>query len=155
MKKQNLIILGVLAIGLYFYFNKKKKQNEPYSDAELDKKIDELYVKSNNYIVKKGGHKEGLKTKEQVVTSTKDIFVNAKIQGKDLSKSTVDKVLKLLWITTLNQEGDSSEGTVSKEDFDFLMKYVERPQPKQYAVGLSSQPPVLGGVKSIKLENKK
>lgn len=152
MKKENLIILGLLAVGIYFYFNKKKKQDEPYSDSELDKKINELYVKSNNYIVKKGGSKEGLKNKEQVITSTKDIFVNAKIQGKDISKSTVDKVLKLLWITTLNQEGDSSEGTVSKEDFDFLMKYVERPQPKQYAVGLSSQPKVTEVVKTIKLE---
>ena len=152
MKKENLIILGLLAVGIYFYFNKKKKQDKPYSDSELDKKINELYVKSNNYLVKKGGGKEGLKSKEQVITSTKDIFVNAKIQGKDISKSTVDKVLKLLWITTLNQEGNSSEGTVSKEDFDFLMKYVERPQPKQYAVGLSSQPKVAEVVKTIKLE---
>jgi hypothetical protein len=152
MKKENLIILGLLAVGIYFYFNKKKKQDKPYSDSELDKKINELYVKSNNYLVKKGGSKEGLKSKEQVITSTKDIFVNAKIQGKDISKSTVDKVLKLLWITTLNQEGNSSEGTVSKEDFDFLMKYVERPQPKQYAVGLSSQPKVAEVVKTIKLE---
>lgn len=152
MKKENLIILGLLAVGIYFYFNKKKKQDEPYSDSELDKKINELYVKSNNYIVKKGGSKEGLKNKEQVITSTKDIFVNAKIQGKDISKSTVDKVLKLLWISTLNQEGNSSEGTVSKEDFDFLMKYVERPQPKQYAVGLNSQPKVTEVVKTIKLE---
>ena len=152
MKKENLIILGLLAVGIYFYFNKKKKENEPYSDSELDKKINELYVKSNNYIVKKGGSKEGLKNKEQVITSTKDIFVNAKIQGKDISKSTVDKVLKLLWISTLNQEGNSSEGTVSKEDFDFLMKYVERPQPKQYAVGLNSQPKVTEVVKTIKLE---
>ena len=152
MKKENLIILGLLAVGIYFYFNKKKKQDKPYSDSELDKKINELYVKSNNYLVKKGGSKERLKSKEQVITSTKDIFVNAKIQGKDISKSTVDKVLKLLWITTLNQEGNSSEGTVSKEDFDFLMKYVERPQPKQYAVGLSSQPKVAEVVKTIKLE---
>ena len=152
MKKENLIILGLLAVGIYFYFNKKKKENEPYSDSELDKKINELYVKSNNYLVKKGGSKEGLKSKEQVISSTKDIFVNAKIQGKDISKSTVDKVLKLLWISTLNQEGNSSEGTVSKEDFDFLMKYVERPQPKQYAVGLNSQPKVTEVVKSIKLE---
>ena len=48
MKKENLIILGLLAVGIYFYFNKKKKENEPYSDSELDKKINELYVKSNN-----------------------------------------------------------------------------------------------------------
>ena len=138
MKKENLIVLGVLAIGLYFYFNKKKKDlKEPYSDAELDKKLNDLYDKSYNSIVKKGSLKDGVKTREQVVTSTKDIFVNAKIQGKDISKSTVDKVLNLLWITSLNHEGDSSQGTVSKEDFDFLMKYVERPQPKQYAVGLS------------------
>jgi hypothetical protein len=151
MKKENLIVLGVLVIGLYFYFNKKKKDlNEPYSDAELDKKLNDLYEKLNNYIVKKGGKTEGIKSKEQVVSSTKDIFVNAKIQGKDISKSTVDKVLNLLWITTLNQEGDSSQGTVSKEDFDFLMKYVERPQPKQYAVGLSSQPKVTEVVKTIK-----
>lgn len=152
MKKENLIILGLLAVGIYFFFNKKKKENEPYSDSELDKKLNDLYDKSYNSIVKKVGLKDGVKTREQVVNSTKDIFVNAKIQGKDISKSTVDKVLKLLWITTLNQEGDSSEGTVSKEDFDFLMKYVERPQPKQYAVGLSSQPKVAEVVKTIKLE---
>lgn len=151
MKKENLIILGVLLVGIYFYFNKKKKDlNEPYSDAELDKKLNELYDKSQNFIVKKGGKKEGIKTREQVVTSTKDIFVNAKIQGKDISKSTVDKVLNLLWITTLNQEGDSSQGTVSKEDFDFLMKYVERPQSERYA--LSSPPKVTEVVKTIKFE---
>jgi hypothetical protein len=153
MKKENLIILGVLLVGIYFYFNKKKKDlNEPYSDAELNKKLNDLYDKSQNYLVKKGGNKGGIKTKEQVVTSTKDIFVNAKIQGKDISKATVDKVLNLLWITSINQEGDSSQGTVSKEDFDFLMKYVERPQPERYAVGLSSQPKVTEAIKTIKLE---
>lgn len=151
MKKINLIIIGFLAVGLYFYFDKKKKENQPYSDAELDKKLNDLYEKLNNYIVKKGGKTEGVKSKEQVVSSTKDIFVNAKIQGKDISKSTVDKVLNLLLITTLNQEGNSSLGTVSEKDFDFLMKYLKRPQPEQYAVGLSSQPKVTEGVKTIKL----
>jgi len=153
MKKENLIILGVLLVGIYFYFNKKKKDfNEPYSDAELDKKLNDLFIKTNEYIVKKEGDKSSLKNKEQVIKSTKDIFVNAKIQGKDLSKATVDKVLNLLWITSINQLGDSSQGTVSKEDFDFLMKYVERPQPERNAVGLSSQPKVTEVVKTIKFE---
>ncbi len=38
MKKEYLIALGVLAVGAYLYYDKKKKDElKPYSDAELDK----------------------------------------------------------------------------------------------------------------------
>lgn len=124
MKKEYLIGLGVLAVVAYLYYDKKKKdQNKPYSDAELDKVIKDFTQKSIDYINSKGA-KNGVKTYQQVYDSVKQIFDTAKKNGKDLSRKNVDKVLKLLFILSLNQEGDSSQGTYTKEDYDYIVDFM-------------------------------
>ena len=131
MKKHTAyyIIGGVLVATAIYYFNKNKQ----YSDAELNERIKET-VKKANFYTKKYAQEKGKKTDNQVYNSIKEIFNNAKINGKDLSRATVDKVLNLILITSLNQEGDSSLGVASKEDFVFLTEYIKNPKniEKQY-----------------------
>jgi hypothetical protein len=124
MKKEYLIGLGVLAVVAYLYYDKKKKdQSKPYSDAELDKVLKDFTQKAIDYAKSKGAT-QGVKTYQQVYDSVKQIFDTAKKNGKDLSRKNVDKVLKLLFILSLNQEGDSSQGTYTKEDYDYIVDFM-------------------------------
>jgi hypothetical protein len=141
MTNKNLIILGLLAIGVYAYLEKNKKdQSKPYSDAELDKLIADFVNKAEAY-AKSNGRTESRKNHQEVIDQTKFIFINAKAKGKDLSKANVDKFFKLFWISVLNQEGDSSQGISTKEDIDFLMDFMSTPQPVQHSQGFFPQVP--------------
>jgi len=93
MKKQNLILLGILAIGIYFYFDKKKKdQLKPYSEKELK-------IVLNDFVSKYISETEALTGEKVPVTPenlsrdlTNDIL-NAEKQGRDVSKANVNKFL--------------------------------------------------------------
>ena len=138
MKNKNLIIIGLLAIGVYPYLDKKKKdQSKPYTDAELDKLIVDLVDKSRAFALSKG-KTQSLKSTQEAIDQTKFIFSDAKAKGKDLSKANVDKFFKIYWIVVLNQEGDTSQGIATKEDNDFLMDFMSKPQPV-YPIGVVQQ----------------
>ena len=135
MKNKNLIILGLLLVGVYFYLDKKKKdQTKPYTDVELDKKIVDLVNKGMD-LAKSKGKTQSLKSTQEAIDQTKFIFSDAKAKGKDLSKANVDKFFKIYWIMVLNQEGDTSQGIATKEDNDFLMDFMSKPQPVQQSQG--------------------
>ena len=138
MKNKNLIIIGLLAIGVYAYLDKKKKdQSKPYTDAELDKKIVDLVNKGMDF-AKSKGKTQSLKSTQEAIDQTKFIFSDAKAKGKDLSKANVDKFFKIYWIVVLNQEGDTSQGVATKEDFDLVRDILNSYQPVQ-PVGVVQQ----------------
>jgi len=138
MRNKNLIILGLLLVGVYFYLDKKRKDTtKPYTDAELDKKITDFVNKARNYTISKG-KTQSLKDNQEVIDQTKFIFSDAKAKGKDLSKANVDKFFKVYWTVVLNQEGDTSQGVATKEDNDFLMDFMSKKQPVQ-PVGVVQQ----------------
>ena len=127
MKNKSLIILGLLVIGVYAYFDKKKKdQTKPYTDAELNTLITDFVNKARDYAISKG-KTQSLKDNQQAIDETKFIFSDAKAKGKDLSKTNVDKFFKVYWIVVLNQMGDTSQGVATKEDNDFLIDFLNNP----------------------------
>ena len=137
MKNKNLIILGLLAIGVYAYLDKKKKdQSKPYTDAELDKLIVDLVDKSRAFALSKGIKSQT--TAQATIDQLKSIFAIAKTNGKDLSRANVGKFFKAYWIMILNQEGDKSQGVATKEDWDLVRDILNSSQPVQ-PVGVVQQ----------------
>ena len=144
MKNKSLIILGLLVIGVYAYFDKKKKdQTKPYTDAELNTLITDFVNKTRDYEISKG-KTQSLKDNQEAIDGIKFMFSNAKAKGKDLSKTNVDKFFKVYWIVVLNQIGDTSQGIVTKEDNDFLTDFMSEKQPVQPAGVIVNQPFQLG-----------
>lgn len=132
MKNKSLIILGLIVIGVYAYFDKKKKdQTKPYTDAELNTLITDFVNKGKYNAI-------FLKDTQQTIDQIKFIFSDAKAKGKDLSKADVDKFFKVYLIVVLNQMGDTSQGVATKEDNDFLMDFMSKLQPVQ-PVGVVQQ----------------
>ena len=130
MKNKNLIIIGLLVIGVYAYLDKKKKdQSKPYSDAELDKLIVDLVDKSRAFALSKGIKSQT--TAQATIDQLKSTFAIAKTNGKDLSRANVDKFFKAYWIMILNQEGDKSQGVATKEDWDLVRDILNSSQPVQ------------------------
>ena len=140
MTNKNLIILGLLVIGVYVYLDKKKKdQSKPYSDAELDKLITDLVNKSNAFAVSKG-----IKLQQDTKTTIEEMkakFDYAKSQGKDFSKANIDRFFKAYWIIILNSEGDKSQGVSTEEDMNLVREFLKQPQPVQQSEGFFSQTP--------------
>jgi len=130
MKNENLILFGILAVGIYFYYDKKKKdQLKPYSE-------DELKIVLNNFISKYisetevlTGEKVPVTTENFVIELTNDIS-NAKQQGRDVSRANVNKFLSILKKTTLYQLGSTANGVPTKEEQDFFYNFRSVPQPK-------------------------
>jgi hypothetical protein len=124
MKKQYLIILGLLAIGAYLYFDKKKKdQLKPYSDAELDNAIRTFLNKSKTYLIN-NGKSDGLKDNENLLPRLKYRFEQAKIMGKDVSRKNVSNILNLLFIYVLEEEGLEKKGTLSVSQKNELSEFM-------------------------------
>jgi hypothetical protein len=124
MKKQYLIILGLLAIGAYLYFDKKKKdQLKPYSDAELDNAIRTFLNKSKTYLIN-NGKSDGLKDNENLLPRLKYRFEQAEIKGKDVSRKNVSNILNLLFIYVLEEEGLEKKGTLSVSQKNELSQFM-------------------------------
>jgi len=143
MKKQNLILLGILAIGIYFYFDKKKKdQLKPYSEKELK-------IVLNDFVSKYISETEALTGEKVPVTPenlsrdlTNDIL-NAEKQGRDVSKANVNKFLSLVKKITLYELGSTASGVPTKEERDFFYNFRSVSTPKQTLTGIpSTKPPV-------------
>lgn len=124
MKKQYLIILGLLAIGAYFYFDKKKKdQLKPYSDAELDNALKAFLNKSKTYLIN-NGKSDGLKDTEYLLPRLKYRFEQAEFKGKDVSRKNVLNILNLLFIYVLEEEGLEKQGTLSASQKNELLGFM-------------------------------
>ena len=146
MKNKNLIMLGLIAIGIYAYFDKKKKdQLKPYSDAELKTVLTNFISKFVSEIESLTGKKVP-ETTEKSLNDLTNIISNAKQKGKDVSRANVDKFLSLLKKITLYQEGGTAYGIPTKEEQDFVVDFRLVGQPigvVQYSQGFfSSEKPV-------------
>jgi hypothetical protein len=129
MKNKNLIMLGLIAIGIYAYFDKKKKdQLKPYSDAELKIVLTNFISKFVSEIEVFMGKKVP-ETTEKLLNELTNIVSIAKQKGKDVSRANVDKFLSLLKKTTLYQEGSTAYGVPTKEEQDFVVAFRLNGQP--------------------------
>jgi hypothetical protein len=131
MKNKNLIIGIGLAVVVYYFYNKnqkKKLQATPYTDAELDKvatdfitqerkRAIELKPNSNPIEVEKG--------KKEIL----EIIQRGKLNGKDLSRANVNRILGILRKITRNQMGDNSMGIATPEEQNELDAFMGIKRP--------------------------
>jgi hypothetical protein len=115
-------MLGLIAIGIYAYFDKKKKdQLKPYSDAELTKVVTDLVNRLYDFFK---GKEMPLNTSQSVlIDSLKNMIRKASLEGEDVSRTNIDKLLALLEIQTWNEAGDNSKGIITPEQRTFMLKY--------------------------------
>jgi hypothetical protein len=125
MSKKTKMVLGVLLVGAVAYYLWKQheaKENKTYSDSELDDELKKFSKQVTNYTNSK--NQKGTKTYQEVYYNVKQIFEKAKKNNKDLSKKNVNKILRLLYITSLNQEGDKSQGVYTNEEYKYLVDFM-------------------------------
>jgi hypothetical protein len=131
MKNKNLLIgLGV-AVVVYYFYNKKQKeklQATPYTDAELDKVATDFIAQE----IKRGLEINPNSNPIQIEKGKKEILEiiqRGKLNGKDVSRANVNRILGILIKITRNQMGDNSMGIATPEEqneFDAFMG-IKRP----------------------------
>jgi hypothetical protein len=126
MKNKKIIIgtFALLTVLGYFYFTKKKNDlKKPYTDAELDNALNGFINKVKTYLKSKG-KSDGLKNNEEILPRLKYRFEQAELKQKDVSRKNVDKILNLLFIDTLEREGDITQGVLSQSQKDKILDFM-------------------------------
>lgn len=109
MKNGNIILgLGVLIAGYFVWKNNETKSDEPYTDEELDKKINKFADKILAISNKLDKNNQSNTSKEHIVNSVNQIISQRKINGLEISKKTIDEFLEA-WISSANKATNSSE----------------------------------------------
>lgn len=148
MTNKNLLIgVGVAVAVFYVYKNQKKKlQAVAYTDAELNKVVTDYVNKSITYIEKREPNIKH-KTFKEIFDSIMQMINNAKINGKDVSKKNIDKLLSILELQYRNESNDLSLGQTTQEQWNFVVDFTKMPttvapiqQPK--TVGQSQISPI-------------
>jgi hypothetical protein len=114
--KNILIGAGVVIVGYYFY--NKQLQTKPYSESELDKVVTE----NINDLVKnlKSSMQNTKPDVEKAKKTFLDMIKSASLNGKDVSRANINKILKLLSKRERNAMGDNSVGILTVEEINIL-----------------------------------
>ena len=129
MSNKNLLIgLGVAVVVYYLYNQNQKKKLETgsYSDAELNKVVTDYVNKSIAYIEKREPSVKH-KTFKEIFDGIMQMINNAKINGKDVSKKNIDKLLSILELQYRNESNDLSLGQTTQEQWNFIVDFTKTP----------------------------
>ena len=129
MNNKNLLIgLGVALLAYYFYDKKQKEklQSTSYTDAELNKVVTDYANKSITYIEKREPNVKH-KTFKEIFDGVMQMINNAKINGKDVSKKNIDKLLSILELQYRNESNDLSLGQTTQEQWNFVIDFTKMP----------------------------
>lgn len=129
MNNKNLLIgLGVALLAYYFYDKKQKEklQSTSYTDAELNKVVTDYVNKSITYIEKREPNTKH-KTFKEIYDGVMRMINNAKINGKDVSKKNIDKLLYILELQSRNASNDLSLGQTTTEQWNFVIDFTKMP----------------------------
>jgi len=124
MKNKNLLIALGVGVVVYYFYNKKQKeklQSTPYTDAELTKVVTDLV--NRLYDFAKGKEMPYITSPSILIDSLKSMIRNASLDGANVGRANIDKLLALLEIQTRNELGDNSKGVITAEQRNFMMKY--------------------------------
>ena len=119
-----LIGVGVAVAVFYVYKNQKKKvQAVPYTDAELDKVANDFIAEERKRALEINPNSNPIeieKGKKEIL----EIIQRGKLNGKDVSRANVNRILDILRKIQRNQMGDNSAGIATTEEqnvfYDFL-----------------------------------
>jgi hypothetical protein len=130
MKNKNLIIgLGVAVVVFYFYNKKQKEklQSTPYTDAELDKVVTDYVNKEikNAKTFMPNANPDADGGKQEVL----QIIKRASLNGKDVSRGNLNKMLFLLSKRERIQIGDKSLGSMTPEEVTALNSFLCQIEP--------------------------
>lgn len=124
MKNKNLLIALGVGVVVYYFYNKNQKeklQSTPYTDAELTKVVTDLV--NRLYDFAKGKEMPFITSPSILIDSLKSMIKNASLDGANVGRANIDKLLALLEIQTRNELGDNSKGVITPEQRTFMIKY--------------------------------
>ena len=135
MSNKNLLVgvgVAVLAYYLYKQNQKKKLQATPYTDAELDKVVTDFLnkeLKNAKAFMPKGKPDNEFKDAEVGKKQVLEIIKRASLNGKDVSRGNVNKMLFILSKRERIQIGDKSLGAMTPEEVTALDSFLCRIEP--------------------------
>ena len=118
MNNKNLLIgLGVAVLAYYLYNQnqKKKIQATPYTDAELDKVANDFIAEERKRALEVNPNSNPIEI-EKGKKEISEIVQRGKLNGKDVSRGNVNRILGVLRKITRNQMGDNSMGIATPEE---------------------------------------
>lgn len=118
MSNKNLIIgLGVALLAYYFYDKKQKEkiQATPYTDTELDKVANDFISEERKRALEINPNSNPIEI-EKGKKEISEIVQKGKLNGKDVSRGNVNRILGILRKITRNQMGDNSMGIATPEE---------------------------------------
>ena len=118
MNNKNLLIGVGVAVVVYYLYNqnqKKKLQTVPYTDAELDKVANDFIAEERKRALEINPNSNPIEI-EKGKKEISEIIQKGKLNGKDVSRANVNKILGILRKITRNQMGDNSMGIATPEE---------------------------------------
>ena len=130
MNNKNLLIGVGVAVVVYYLYNqnkKKKIQATPYTDSELDKVVADYINKeiknAKAFMPNVNPDVDG--GKQEVL----QLIKRASLNGKDVSRGNIDKMLFILSKRERIQIGDKSLGAMTPEEVTALNSFLCRIEP--------------------------
>jgi hypothetical protein len=131
MKNKNLLIGLGIAVVVYYFYNKKQKeklQATPYTDAELDKVVNEFVVLERRVALAKNPS-GNIESVDKAKKSILDLIQKAKTNGKDVSRGNIDKILNIIRKMQRSQMGDNSAGIATPEEETIFYDFIGMTKP--------------------------
>jgi hypothetical protein len=135
MNNKNLLIGVGVAVVVYYFYNKKQKeklQATTYTDAELDKVVADYVdkeLKNAKAFMPNGKPDNEFKDAEVGKKQVLEIIKRASLNGKDVSRGNIDKMLFILSKRERIQIGDKSLGAMTPEEVTALNSFLCRIEP--------------------------
>ena len=135
MNNKNLLIVLGVAVVVYYFYNKKQKeklQATTYTDAELDKVVADYVdkeLKNAKAFMPNGKPDNEFKDAEVGKKQVLEIIKRASLNGKDVSRGNIDKMLFILSKRERIQIGDKSLGAMTPEEVTKLNSFLCRIEP--------------------------
>lgn len=144
MNNKNLLIALGVGVVVYYFYNKNQKeklQSTPYTDAELDKVASDFINKQLSFAKIVEPNKEPIdfeKGKKEVL----DMIKKASLNGKDVSRANIDKILAIYDKSVRNMYGDKSMGIATPEEMNLFYDFRNVNVPIQNSQGFFPNIPV-------------
>jgi len=144
MNNKNLLIILGVAVVVYYLYNQnqqEKLKSIPYTNAELDKVVTDFINKQLSFAKIVEPNKEAIdfeKGKKEVL----DMIKKASLNGKDVSRANIDKILAIYDKSVRNMYGDKSMGIATPEEMNLFYDFRVVDVPVQNSQGFFPNIPV-------------
>ena len=144
MKNKNLLIALGVGVVVYYFYNKNQKekiQATPYTDAELDKVVTN-FINKQLTLAKVYEPNKNAPDAEKGKKEVLEMIKQASLNGKDVSRANIDRILGIYDKSIRNMYGDKSMGVATLEEQNIFADFRLPIKPIQNSQGFFPNTPV-------------